>query len=65
MLDNLFMQDGDAKKQCPVIILGAQNTSKVLSTWFFPSIRFQLLRWALGTGIPHWIQKAPRRKLCR
>ena len=32
MLDNLFMQDGDAKKQCPVIILGAQNTSKVSST---------------------------------
>ena len=32
MLDISFMQEGDAKKQCPVIILGAQNTSKVSST---------------------------------
>ena len=33
MLDISFMQEGDAKKQCPVTILGAQNTSKVSSTY--------------------------------
>ena len=33
--------------------------------FFFLSMRSELLRWALGTGIPHWRQKTPRRKLYR